>query len=278
MAMADTPPITDENLRMSALQAIFPGMQISLVSGKRIGEPSPKKRGTYELDGEDALAKDNVYRVVGKATNEAEGCASEDMSTPGKFVDVRLVRFRLFHWPANSDLLAVLQYNFEGASPAGSCWSVGLLARLAEADGRLKVQEQHSLNAHHQSTLLSIRMLDFTGDGIDELVVEPDFGGAGTWGSSLQIFDLSRSRFEPVLDTISRISYMTDEMYLQVLDISKTIKQRGAQFCFIKTTIFEGGKPAIPNRRTHPCYQRGEGVNFNEAEERNKMLSPFPKP
>jgi hypothetical protein len=32
--MADTSPITDETLRMSALHAIFPGMQISLMPAR----------------------------------------------------------------------------------------------------------------------------------------------------------------------------------------------------------------------------------------------------
>jgi hypothetical protein len=75
VAMADTLPIADENLRMTALHAIFPGMGISLVPGKRIGNAPQKKRGPYELDATDALAKENVYRMIGKATNEAERCA-----------------------------------------------------------------------------------------------------------------------------------------------------------------------------------------------------------
>ena len=43
MAIAETAPIADENLRMNALHAIFPGMQISLVPGKRIDDSWPKK-------------------------------------------------------------------------------------------------------------------------------------------------------------------------------------------------------------------------------------------
>ena len=253
-------------------------MRISLVPGKRIGDPSPKKPGPYELDGPDAFAKESVYRVVGKATNEAEGCASEDRRTAGKFVDVRLLRFQMFRWPNSSGLFAVLQYNFEGANPAGPCWSVGFLARLEDIGGQWKVQERYSLNAHHHEMLMSVRSLDLTGDGVDELVVEPDFGGAGTSGSSLQIFDLGHSRFEEILSTVSRISQETDEMYTQVLDVPKTIKHGGALFCFTKTTMFEGGKPAIPPRISKPFYKRGEGVDSNESEERNKMVAPFPNP
>ena len=94
LAMADTPPIADENLRMSALHAIFPGMQISFVPGKRLGDPPPKKTGPYELDSPDPLATANVYRVIGKAMNEAEKCASDQILT-GKASNTRLA-FRSF--------------------------------------------------------------------------------------------------------------------------------------------------------------------------------------
>jgi hypothetical protein len=85
LAMADTPPITDEPLRMSAFHAIFPGMQITL--------------------------------VIGKARNEAEKCAVGQVIS-GKPSSVRLVRLQAIHWPKSTGLLAVLQYAFEDANPA----------------------------------------------------------------------------------------------------------------------------------------------------------------
>jgi hypothetical protein len=164
VAMADTLPIADENLRMTALHAIFPGMGISLVPGKRIGNAPQKKRGPYELDATDALAKENVYRMIGKATNEAERCASEDLRVSGKFSDTRLLRFKLYHWPNSPALLVVLQYNFDAASPAGACWSTGLLERLDETKGEWSVRDRYLLDPRHHTTLLSVRLLDLNGD------------------------------------------------------------------------------------------------------------------
>lgn len=140
LAMADTAPIADETLRVTALHAIFPGMQISMAPRKQIDESSSKKPGPYKLDSQDALAKENVYRVVGKPTNQAEQCAAEDLQVSGKFSDTRLLRFELFRSPHNSEFLTVLQYSFEGANPSGPCWSVGFLARLGDADGLLTVK------------------------------------------------------------------------------------------------------------------------------------------
>src|ERR1035437_4389944 len=116
LAMADTPPIADENLSMNALHAIFPGMQISLVPGKRINNSRSIKRSPYELDSPDALANATVYRVIGKPTNQAEKDASGQL-TGAKFSNTRLVRFQMFRWPQTTALLAVLQYDFEDSSP-----------------------------------------------------------------------------------------------------------------------------------------------------------------
>jgi hypothetical protein len=278
LAIADTPPIADENLRMSALRAIFPGMQISLVPGKRIDDSWPTKQEPRELYGPDALAKEKVYRVIGKAMNEAEGCTSEDLGTPGKFVDVRLVRFRLFRWPKSTGVLAVLQYSFEDANPSLACSSIGLLVQLANGDGTWKVGDRYLLETMHHWSLQAIRMLDLTGDGLDELVVESDFGGAGTWGTNLLVFDLTQTKFEEIFSTNSRISFETDDMYKQVLDVPRTVQQRGKRFCFTKTTMVEATEAFRPPRVTRPCYRSDEGEEHQEAEERNKMLAPFPKP
>jgi len=277
LAMADTPPIADENLRMSALHAIFPGMQISFVPGKRLGDPPPKKTGPYELDSPDPLATANVYRVIGKAMNEAEKCASDQILT-GKASNTRLVRLQIFRWPRNTGLLAVLQYAFEDASPAMACPSIGLLVQLTNVDGTLKVGEQYLLETMHHFSLQAIRMLDLTGDGVDELVVESDFGGAGTWGTNLIVFDLSQSKFEEVFSTTSRISFEIDDMYRQVLDVPRTLQQRGERYCFTKTTMIEATEAFRPPRITKPCYRSDEGQFHEGIEERNKMLAPFAKP
>lgn len=275
--MADTLPITDEILRMSALHAIFPGMEISLVPGKRIGDASPIKTGPYELDSPDALAKDNVYRVIGKPTNEAEQDASGQLMAI-KSSTTRLVRFQVFRWPKSSGLLVVLQYAFEDASPSMACPSIGLLVQLANVDGTWKVGERYLLETMHHFSLQTIRMLDLTGDGVDKLVIESDFGGAETWSTNLLVFDLARIEFEEVFSITSRIAFSTDDMYKQVLDVPRTLQQRGERFCFTKTTIIEATEAFRPPRITKPCYRSDEGEYHQEAEERNKMLAPLPHP
>ena len=150
--------------------------------------------------------------------NEAERCASDQIIT-SKASTTRLVRFQLFRWPKNTGLLAILQYGFEDASPALACPSIGLLVQFANVDGTLKVGEQYFLETMHHFSLQAIRMLDLTGDGVDELVVESDFGGAETWGTNLTVFDLTAAEFEEIFSTTSRISFSTDDMYKQVLDV-----------------------------------------------------------
>src|SRR5690348_306117 len=79
----------------------------------------------------DAFAGEPAYLVTGKALNAAERAASEDLLA-GTFSKTRQVRLRLYRWPKQEreGLLAVLQYDFEGANPALSCPSIGLLVHL----------------------------------------------------------------------------------------------------------------------------------------------------
>jgi hypothetical protein len=277
MAMADTAPIAEENLRMSALRAIFPGMQISLIPGKGVNDSRPKKPGPNELDSPDALTKENVYRVIGKTSNEAEKEASDSVIT-GKPSNMRLVRFQLFHWPGRTGLLAVLQYKFEDGVPSMACPSIGLLVQLANVAGTWTIRDQYLLETMHHFSLQAIRMLDLNGDGVDELVIESDFGGAETWGTNILVFDLMHGKFEEIFSATSRISYSTDDLYKQALDVPRTVQQRGARYCFTKTTMIEATETFRPPRITKPCYRSDEGKAQEEAEERNKMLIPFSKP
>src|SRR5665213_2129108 len=91
IALADTAPVRDESLRIAALRAIFPGMPISLIDGKRIDDSWPEQPRPSELDSPDALGKENVYRVTGSAANEAEKQAAAQLIT-GKPSSTRLVR------------------------------------------------------------------------------------------------------------------------------------------------------------------------------------------
>jgi hypothetical protein len=175
-------------------------------------------------------------------------------------------------------LLAVLQYDFEDASPSMACPSIGLLVQLANVNGTWKVAEQYLLETEHHFSLQAIRMLDLTGDGVDELVVESDFGGAGTWGTNLIVFDLTKSKFGEIFSTTSRISSEIDDMYKLVLDVPRTLQQHGEHFCFTKTTMIEATEVFRHPRITKPCYRSDEGQVHEGVEERNKMLAPLPKP
>src|SRR5271165_2124413 len=137
IALADTAPVADENLRIAALHAIFPGMQIALASGQRIDDSWPQVSP-------DALAGENVYRVTGQAMNEAEKEASEHLIT-GRSSRTRLVRFQIFPWPVSKELLAVLQYKFEEAVPSMACPSIGMLVKLAPVEGNWEVRDPYLL-------------------------------------------------------------------------------------------------------------------------------------
>lgn len=276
MAMAETTPIADENLRMNALQAIFPGMQISLVSGKRIDDSWPEEPRPSQLDSPDALARENVYRVIGKATNEAEKQASAQLIT-GTPSTTRSIRFQIFPWPNSKGLLAVLQYKFDDAVPSMECPSIGLLVQLANVAGKWQVRDRYLLETMHHFTLQTIRALDLTGDGADELVIESDFGGAETWGTNLVIFNLG-AKIEQIFETTSQISHSTEDRFTQALDIPRTIQEHAQQVCFTKTTIFEDGKVFTPARVSSPCYIPDDDINRKETEERSRLLVPLSKP
>jgi hypothetical protein len=276
IANDDSQPVTDEALRLVALRAIFPGMRINIDPRKKIDDSWPEKPKGGELFFPDALARESVYSVFGKAMNRAEEWASGDAIT-GKLSTDRLVRFQLFRWPNERDsgLLAVLQYDFPSASPAMSCPSIGLLVHLVRDGAGWAVKDRYLLETVHHHTVQAIRLMDLAGRGADELVVESNFGGAGTAGSSLQVFDLSRGSFDEVAATESRMQYMTEDWYTQALDISRTRASHGQEFCFSRTALFENGEAFRPPRVTHPCYKRGEGIDSGKGMERNKMLVPL---
>jgi hypothetical protein len=267
-------PISDEALRLAALRAIFPGMEISADRSAKKPERTRPKPGAMFFP--DALADEGVYRVVGKAMNEAEKGASEDLMTE-TFSHTRQVQFRLFGWPGENGagLLAVLQYDFLGARPAMACLSIGLLAHLVKDSKDWQVHNEYLLDMMHHSSLQKIDLLDLTGRGKIELLIESDGGGAGSACSTLQVFDLNHGRFDELVNTYSRLVYMEDDWFTQVLDIGRTRRTHGQQFCCVKTTLFENGKPFKPERVTHPCYKRGDGIDADDVNERNKLLAPL---
>jgi len=266
--------IADEALRLVALRAIFPEMHISLDRGKTINDSWPKKPKAGELFFPDALAGENVYRVVGAAMNEAEREASENIVTE-RLSNIRRVRCRVFRWPKEGDtaMLAVLQYNFPGSRPAMSCPSIGALVHIVRNGLNWIVKEEYLLETVHHNSLQGVRLLDLTGEGANQLVVESNWGGAGTIGSTLYVFDLRQGRLDEVLETESRRQSMNDDLSMQTLQASRTRQSRGQRFCFSKTTLVEEGKAFHPPRITVPCYRRGEGVDSARVTERNKILT-----
>lgn len=268
-------PISDEALRMLALRATFTGMEVSIDQGERIDDSSPEKPKPGEIVSQDALAGEPVYLVIGKATNKAEKWASEDIIT-GRFSNTRQVRFRLFRWPNASadEFLAVLQYGFAGANPAMSCPSIGLLVHLVRNVANWELRDEYLLETVHHHSIRGVEMLDLTGDGVDELVIESDFGGAGVWGSSMQVFDLSHGHFQELLNTDSELEDSDQEGFTQTLDIGATVRSHGQRFCFSKTTLFEKGRWFKPPQVSHPCYKRGYLIYTGASERNAEMLAP----
>jgi hypothetical protein len=269
-------PVSDETLRLAALHVIFPRMEVSVDQGKRI-DHSSQWRSAPDLFVPDALKNEPVYRVIGKAQNQAEGEACADVVT-GRRSDVRQVRFKLFRWPSENTagLLAVLQYDFADTNPAMSVLSIGLQVHLVRGNVQWDLRDQYLLETMHHSSLQRVELLDLTGDGVGELVIESNFGGAGTWGTSLQVFDLTHGRFNELLLTDSRLEYMDQERYTKSLDVDRTLRSHGQRFCFTNTILLEEGKAFKPPRLESPCYERGEGVRDEDREFRKTMLAPTP--
>ena len=208
--------------------------------------------------------------------NKVETWASDDVINPGRFSSARQVRFKLFRWPTeNTDgLLAVLQYDFAGANPAMSCPSIGLLVHLVRNAAGWVPRDEYLLETVHHHSIHRIEMLDLTGDGVDELVVESDFGGAGVWGNIVQVFDLSHGHFQELLNIDSVLEDSDQEGFMQVLDVGRTLQSHGKRFCFSTTTLFEKGKWFKPPRVSHPCYKRGYLIETGASETNSEMLAP----
>jgi len=246
-------PVTDEAQRMKVLSDAFPGMQISGMPGKTIDSTwKPKNLTKNALTFPDAMANEKIYRVTGKAADETERCAAEGAG------NARQVRLQLYQWPATG-WLAILQYAFVGVSVNAQCNSVPLLLHLTQD---WKVKQRLVLDSHGHTSFQGIRLMDLTGDGREELAIESDSGQDEALGSDLHIYELTQAGFEERLDMASRMSasVMDQEQYMQVLDIPRTLKAQGKQFCFVKTIYAEEGKWFPTPRVSNVCYPRGRGV------------------
>jgi hypothetical protein len=250
LMFAATDPITDEALRLEALRAVFPGMPVVAVAGKRIKVPKVNR----ETD-PDALAGEQIYRVTGQPQDKTEQCAAESV------IDLRLastheVAIRVYAWPRSStEFVAILQYAFPGSRSAMSCLSIGMLAHLSRRHDKLAPTEQLVMDTTHHYAITGVQLVDLTGDGIEELVVESNNGGGGAHFSEMHIVDLSRGRIKEVLVENSRVRTWHDdpEEYTLTLDVARSRQRKGTNVCFVKTAFMENGQKFTRPRVSNVC-------------------------
>jgi hypothetical protein len=195
--------------------------------------------------------------VVAPAANEIEREASLDVASL-RASSKRLVRFQLFPRQNSEGMVAVVQYKFDGIFPALAVESIGLLVALEYDGGRWEVKDRYLLETNRHLSIQTIRILRLGESTI--MIVEADLGGPGTIVSRLHAFDLAQTKFEEILAVSSMVSGI-DGVYQEVLDIPKTDRFDGMQFCFTKTTFLVGEKILRPPRKSARCYERGEGVD-----------------
>lgn len=255
-------PISSEPVRVEILNAMFPGTVIAVVPGRSIDDASRGNDGFRDYHHADAMRNERVYTVSGAAVGETERCAAEDL-VEGTFSKTRELRFQVFRWPggrgASSEVVAIAQYRFAGASPAFGCLSIGRLFHVRHEAGRWAVRGDLVLETTHHSRLMAVRLADLSGDGLEELIVESDRGGGGYFGIGLDVFDLSHGGFDRWIGVPVYASLGMEERFTQTLDFARTLSLRAAQFCFTKTSYAEGGRVLAPPKVTTPCYPRGLG-------------------
>jgi hypothetical protein len=229
-------PLVDEGLRIRILRALFPEMAVSLAPERSI-DYTWTTQTRAPLVFPDALASENVYNVGGPPSDDLERCAAQDMLSRHAS-ETREVRFRVFPWPASNrgEILAIVQYRFSEAKPAGSCRSIAFLVRLAPSNGKWEVRERFLLNGGYLHQLESIRWINLTSSGYQELVVESDLADGDRLCSNAHILNLALGRFEELLVVPTRVHVSSKgETWTQTLDIPNTLKEHGQRFCFVKT-------------------------------------------
>jgi hypothetical protein len=251
-------PVVDETERLKIFSAIFPGARVVA----RPPYPSVKSEPGELIIFPDALQGQKVYRVEG-ATSKEEACAAENVGTL-EHSRLRELRFVVYRWPKSADWIAVLQYHFvfaDSGGPAGSCRSLGRIVHVATGSEGLRVTESRVLESTHHGELERIELSDISGDGVDELLVESDWGGPGGIGSSLLVFSLQTDHLEQVIEVATRLEYF-DKTFTQVFDIAKTRMAKG-KYCFVRTDLGADGQLYRTRRVSTPCYPPGTKLNFN---------------
>jgi hypothetical protein len=255
-------PIFAEDLRLQALASIFPGMEVERIS-QRTEDSSLRIQNRWRLVFPDALVAEQLYRVTGPPLNQQERCAAEDMLNR-KTMNSREVRFRVFPWPGsarNKEILAIVQYRFDGAKPSASCTSIAALFRLAPAGKNWEIEERYLFDTAKHHHLEGIQLTRVTGAADEELVIESDSGDGNRFASDLRVFNLAQGHFLELLNVPSRIYIaLKAEAWTQDLDIPRTLTQQGDRFCFVKTVYAAEQRWLVTPLVTKPCYARGEGV------------------
>jgi hypothetical protein len=255
-------PVFDEYLRLQILASIFPGMEAARIF-QRTEDSSLRIQDRWRLVFPDALATEQLYRVIGPPADARERCAANDLLNH-RTLDSREVRFQIFHWPgsgAANRILAIVQYRFDGARPLASCTSIAALCRLAPAGKSWEIEERYLFDTAKHHHLEGIQLARVTGAPDEELVIESDSGDESRFSSDLRIFSLAQGQFRELLNVPSRVYIaIKAEVWTQDLDIPRTLAQQDGQFCFVKT-MYAADQRWFPTPLvTKPCYARGEGV------------------
>lgn len=264
-ALRAAEPVRSTATHVSVLQVLFPGLAVAPLPGRRIDKSWHTKGDRHPLAFPDALAREPMYAVTGQYIDDAERCASEDMENE-TFSQQREVRLRLYRWPVQGNAgeyrAAVVQYAFTGATPAFSCLSIARVVLLEHGPQGWSVRDSRLLETMHHSRLQDVSMLDLTGDGVDELLVDSHTGGAGTVMSNVLVFGVVEGQLHLLVDVPSRLQSGLEgmEQFTQVLDVAETVQQRGERFCFAKTVHAENDKWLDKPRQSRECYVKGTGV------------------
>jgi len=251
-------PIRDEGLRRETLAAVWPGAKVSVVEGKRIDD----SYAFLDHQFPDAMKDERVYRVVGPPRDPSEECAAEDIVGEHRPSRERLLRMRAWTATSGEDLVAIFQYQFLHNQPALACESIARAVHLVRHDGRLQVERIFTLEMTHHHGVQGADLMDLSGHGTWGLAVQSDFGGGGTAASELVVLGLYRGELQQWLNVPSQ--WIGWDAYSQKLDLARTRATSAAQFCFVKTTLFENGEKLATPRVTRPCYPRFTGEKVDE--------------
>jgi hypothetical protein len=235
------------------LNAIFPQAHILLKQDLGL-----KSSSSTNPQSPDVFGGSPVYRVITAPHGKDELCAASDVVDQQRLSDERQVQIRVFSLPQSPDLVSVMQYRFVKANPPMSCPSLARVDYLQRTAGRFSDTGHVFLDSTHHSAIENLRLLDLDGDGKRELVVKSNSGGACQTESDLVVFSFTTGYIRRVLNVPSRFETCVpaDSEYVQELDVPRTVRTHGTNFCFTKKTYVENGNRLEAPNISYPCYPR----------------------